>query len=105
MWAKVGCRRQPCRLSVSRRARLGGFSRRLFSISRATMILGIVINASASSSLSAECDQVAASHCQSEVSNCQAKCDRAFHRTEAVHACHQECQSNYVSCRTDAQCK
>lgn len=43
--------------------------------------------------------------CQSEVSNCLPKCDRASHREEAIHACHQECQSNYVSCRTDAQCK
>lgn len=69
------------------------------------MILGIVINASVPSASSAECDHVAVSHCQSEESNCLAKCERAFHRTEAVHACHQECQSSYVSCRTDAQCK
>ena len=99
-------RRQPSWLSASHWTSPVGLSCRVFGISRAAAtILSIVINGPVSSALSAECDEAAASHCQPEVSNCLAKCERALHRTEAVYACHQECQSNYVSCRTDAQSK
>jgi hypothetical protein len=52
----------------------------------------------------AECDQGAAERCRSAVSNCRAHCARVFHRDEAMHACHQECTSNYDVCITEAKC-
>jgi hypothetical protein len=104
MHATADFRRRLPRLS---RASLGGssFSFRGCSASLAAVILVMIINVTVSSLALAECDEHTASRCQSEVSYCLAKCERNFHREEAIHACHQECRSNYASCRTGAQCK
>jgi hypothetical protein len=52
----------------------------------------------------ADCDQGAAERCSAAVSNCRAHCDRVFHRDEAIHACHQECTSDYGTCRAKSKC-
>ena len=52
----------------------------------------------------AQCDQAAATRCQAAASNCRANCARSFHREEAIRACHQECYSNYSTCKTEARC-
>lgn len=75
------------------------------SVPLAALIFGIIINVAGSSLALAERDETTASRCRSEVSYCLTKCERAFHREEAVHACRQECQSDEASCRTDAQHK
>ena len=53
----------------------------------------------------AQCNEEAAAHCQSTMSNCRANCDRVFHREEANQACRLECQSHNASCGAEARCK
>ena len=53
----------------------------------------------------AQCNEDAATHCETTMSHCRANCDRAFHREEANQDCRLECQSHYSTCRADARCK
>jgi hypothetical protein len=81
--------------SVSRRSMIPIFARALMAVAVATSIPTVVL---------AQCSEEAAARCQAAASNCRAKCDRAFHREDANHACHQECDANRVACKSDARC-
>ena len=81
--------------SISRRNTIPIFARALATVAVATSIPTVVL---------AQCSEEAAARCQAAASKCRAKCDRAFHREEADHACHQECYANQVSCKADARC-
>jgi hypothetical protein len=52
----------------------------------------------------ADCSETDAAACLARASKCRAICARSDHQDEALHACHQECQANYVACRADAGC-
>ena len=52
----------------------------------------------------AQCSDATAARCHSTELECHAGCDRSFHREERNHACHQECASNSVGCKADAEC-
>lgn len=52
----------------------------------------------------AQCSEATRTHCEAMASNCRANCSRSAHREEAIHACHQECYSNYVACKASAGC-
>jgi hypothetical protein len=81
--------------SLSRRDMMPIFARALATVAVATSIPTVVL---------AQCSEEAAARCQAAASNCRAQCDRAFHREEANHACHQECYANQVACKADARC-
>jgi hypothetical protein len=52
----------------------------------------------------AQCNEASRSRCEAIASNCRANCNRSAHREEAVHACYQECHSNYTTCKANAGC-
>lgn len=52
----------------------------------------------------AQCNEATRARCEAITSNCHANCNRSAHREEAVHACYQECYSNYVACKANAGC-
>jgi hypothetical protein len=52
----------------------------------------------------AQCNEATRAHCEAIASNCRANCNRSAHREEAIHACYQECYSNYVACKANAGC-
>jgi hypothetical protein len=78
-----------------RRDMLPMFARALTSAALATSIPTLAF---------ADCDHAALDRCQAAVANCRANCDRAFHREEPDHACHQECYSTHVACKSAAKC-
>jgi hypothetical protein len=71
------------------------FARALVTVAVATSIPTVVL---------AQCNEAAAARCEAAASKCGSKCDSAFHREEANHACHQECHANQVACKADARC-
>ena len=81
--------------AISRRNIIPIFAQALATVAVATAIPTVVL---------AQCSGEAAARCQAAASKCRAKCDSAFHREEADHACHQECYANQVSCKADAKC-
>jgi hypothetical protein len=82
--------------SISRRNMIPIVARALATVAVATSIPTVVL---------AQCSEEAAARCQAAASNCRARCDRAFHREDANHACHQECYANQVACKADARCE
>lgn len=80
---------------MSRRDMMPIFARAFATIAIATSLPTLAL---------AQCDQAAATRCQAAASNCHANCARFFHREEAIHACHQECYSDYSTCRSEAKC-
>ena len=81
--------------AMSRRDMLPIFARALATTAFATSLPTLAL---------AQCDQAEATRCQAAASNCRANCARSFHREEAIHACHQECNANHSTCRTQAKC-
>ena len=76
---------------ISRRGMLTIFTRTLATAALATSIPALAF---------ADCDQAAAEQCETASADCRASCGRSFHREEATRACHQECYSHYVACKT-----
>lgn len=53
---------------------------------------------------SAQCPEATAASCRPVALDCRTSCERSYHREEALHACFQECQANYVACTAAARC-
>jgi hypothetical protein len=81
--------------SISRRNIIPIFARALATVAVASSIPTVVL---------AQCSEEASARCLAVASKCRARCDRAFHREDADHACHQECYANQVTCKADARC-
>jgi hypothetical protein len=77
--------------------------RKVFEIFGHAFVTAAVV-ASVPSFALAQCNEATRARCEAITSSCRANCNRSAHREEAVHACYQECNSNNVTCRTDARC-